>query len=107
MIPWWAYSLLASASAASIEMFMRGQPTLLDAWARIWPLVLLLQTCLYFSYNGAPSLLGAWIVFTIATSMMRLGVAWFILAEAIKLPWALVGMTLAALAALAIKRATV
>lgn len=106
MIPWWGYSLAANVAVISIEYLYRIQPTLPDAMLRCWPLIIIAQVSLYFSYHGAPSLLGAWIMFTIANSAMRLGVSAFVLGEPVRLPWALIGISLAICAGLAIKEAT-
>ena len=106
-IPLWAFaSLLANATIIATEYLNRTQPTLLAAWSRTWPLILVAQACLYFSYNRAPSLLMAWIVFTVGNSMMRLTMAYLFLKEPFHAQWAVGGALLMALASYCIKKAT-
>ena len=105
-IPWWIASLVANVSIITTEYINRTQPDLLSALSRTWPLIVVAQACLFFSYNGAPSLLMAWIVFTVGNSVIRLTMAGTVLGETFHVQWAVVGAILMALASFCIKRAT-
>lgn len=106
MMPWWTISLIANAAIIATEYLNRTQPTQLDALRYTWLLIVIAQTCLYYSYNGAPSLMMAWVVFTIGNSAMRLAMAGTILGEPLKIHWAIVACVLMTSGAYCIKLAT-
>ena len=105
-VPWWLLSLVSNVAIIATEYLNRKQPTLLSAWGRTWPLILVAQACLYFSYNRAPSLLTAWIVFTVGNSIIRLTMAGTVLGEPFKPHWAFAGAALMAVASYCVKMAT-
>lgn len=105
-IPWWVLSLVSNVAIIATEYMNRQQPTLLEAWARTWPLILVAQACLYFSYNRAPALLTAWIVFTVGNSIIRLTMASTFLGEPFKAHWAVSGAFFMAVASYCVKMAT-
>lgn len=105
-VPWWAISLLSNIAIIATEYLNRTSPTLPAAWSRSWPLILMAQAGLWFSYRHAPSLLGAWIVFTIGNSAVRLLMASTVLGEPFRPQWALLGAGLMVAASFCIKRAT-
>lgn len=105
-MPWWMISLIANFAIITTEYINRTSPTQLDALKKTAILIVIAQTCLYYSYNGAPSLMMAWVVFTIGNSAMRLGMAGLILNEPLKLPWALLAVGLMTAGAWCIKLAT-
>ncbi len=105
-LPWWVISLASNASIITTEFLNRTQPTLPAALSKTWPLILFAQVCLYYSYNRAPSLLMAWIVFTVGNSAMRLTMAKFWLDEPFHAPWAVGGALLMVAASYCIKHAT-
>lgn len=105
-IPWWILSIISNAAIITTEYMNRIQPTQLEALRYTWLLILIAQTCLYYSYNGAPSLMGAWVMFTIGNSTMRLAMAGTILGEPLKIHWALLACVLMISGAYCIKLAT-
>lgn len=106
LLPWWAVSLASNVAIIATEYVNRTSPTLWGAWSRTWPLILVAQAGLWFSYRHAPSLLAAWIVFTCGNSAIRLLMAATVLGEPFRAPWALAGAALMVLASWCIKRAT-
>lgn len=92
-MPWWiAASLMANAAIISVEYLNRTEPTLGSALVRTWPMIILAQVCLYFSWHHAPSLMVAWAVFALGNSMMRLAMVGCILGEPMKTAWTLAGI---------------
>ena len=105
IVPWWVISLISNVAIIATEYINRTSPSIGAAVRKTWPLILLAQACLFFSYNRAPSLLAAWIVFTIGNSAMRLTMAATVLDEPLKLKWALAAAALMVAGSYCIKRA--
>lgn len=106
ILPWWAISLLSNVAIIATEYLNRTQPSMQEALVRTWPLIVLAQVCLYFSYNRAPSLLVAWIMFSVGNSAMRLLMAGTVMHEPFHAPWAVAGAVLMMVASYCIKQAT-
>lgn len=105
-MPWWMISLISNFAIITTEYLNRTEPTQYEALKKTFILIVIAQTCLYYSYNGAPSLMMAWVVFTIGNSVMRLGMAGLVLNEPLKLPWAVLACLLMTTGAYCIKLAT-
>ena len=86
-IPWWAASLVANATICRTEYLNRTLPvdTFADALPHTWWLILLAQWGLWNAWNGAPSMLTAWVCFTTMNSILRLGNSHFAAGEPISL----------------------
>lgn len=106
MIPWYFASIVASVSVITIEYFNRMSGGLAEALPRTLPLIALAQVALFFSYNGAPTLLAAWIAFSVGSSVTRLTMAGAILDEPLHYTWAGLGAALMVAASYCIKKAT-
>ncbi len=107
-MPWWiATSLLANAAIISVEYLNRQQPDLGSALMRTWPLIILAQVCLYFSWHYAPSLMVAWATFALGNSLMRLVMVGSALGEPMKMTWTVGGIALMMLGSYLVKVGTV
>lgn len=96
MMPWWAWSLVANVAINTIEYLNRtaGFATVWDAFKVTGPLIVLAQVGLFHAWQGAPSLMLAWIFFFACNTAMRLGSVHFLVGEPVT--WRhLVGMVLA------------
>jgi len=105
-IPWWAASLASNVAIIATEYINRTSPSFGAAISKSWALILFAQVCLFISYNGAPSLLAAWVTFTVGNSFVRLVMASTVLGEPLRLPWAIVAAAFMAAGSYCIKRAT-
>jgi len=105
-MPWWLISLVSNVAIIATEYVNRTSPTQLHALRYTWILIVIAQTCLYYSYRGAPSLLIAWVVFTIGNSAVRLAMASTVLGEPFRPSWALLAALLMSAGAYCIKMAT-
>lgn len=106
-MPWWLASLAANAAIITIEYLNRTSVDGLGGTlSRTWWLIALAQSFLFFAYNGAPSLMVAWVVFTIGNSLMRLVMAGTILNEPLSYLWAGAGVAAMSVASYCIKQAT-
>lgn len=103
-LPWWAASLVANVTIIAVEYLNRTQPDLWSALVRTWPLILVAQVCIFWAWNGAPSLLLAWAVFFVGSSLARLVMVTGVLGESYQAGWVLLGITLLGLGSLAIKQ---
>jgi len=103
---WIAVSLLTNLAVISVECLNRTSPSLLFALSRTWPLIVLAQFGLWYSYRHAPSLLMAWVVFTAGNSVLRLLATGNVLGETFQTRWAILGAGLIACGAFCMKRAT-
>lgn len=104
--PWWVVSLASNAAIIRTEYLNRTAPSFPAALVNTWPLILFAQACLFYSYNRAPSLLIAWVVFTTGNSAMRLIMARFFLDEPFRPAWALAAASLMIAGSYCIKMAT-
>jgi hypothetical protein len=94
-MPYWVLAnLLANASIMCVEYLNRTQPDLPAALLRTWPLIVVGQVCLWYSWKHAPSLLLCWAVFSVGNSLMRLALVTSILGEPTRMPWVLGGIGL-------------
>ena len=87
MLPWWAYSLVASMSIALLEYTYRNA-TFASFWQGAYfvlPLNALVAYGLFHAYRGAPSFLFAWVFFFVCNMTLRLGVAQWALEEPISM----------------------
>jgi hypothetical protein len=80
---WWVASLVANGAIMGIEYANREATA---GWTSVLPvtvpLIILAQWCLFVAFNGAPSWLWAWAVFTVGNCLMRLMIVGFIPHEA-------------------------
>jgi hypothetical membrane protein len=107
MTYWWVIaSVMANAAIIAVECLNRTQPSLGDAMVRTWPLIVLAQVGLYFSWHHAPHMMVAWLVFTVGNSIMRVIATTSVLGEPMKIWWVLLGIALMFAGSLAIKQGT-
>lgn len=106
LLPWWAVSLISNVAIIATEYLNRTSPTLWAAWSRTWPLILVAQAGLWFSYRHAPTLMVAWVVFTTGNSAIRLLMAATVLGEPFRPQWALLGAGCMVAGSFCVKRAT-
>ena len=95
----------ATSAISVIEYLSRTQDEVTTALLYSAPFVVLSQVCLYYIFSNGPSVMGAWITFSIAMSVSRIVNSVFILKEPLSLPWLLMGVTLMLLSGLCIKQA--
>ena len=75
---WWVASLVSNACIVMVEYLNRTAPPgdLVAALKNTWPLIAVAQVCLFYSFNGAPHLMIAWLVFALGNSTMRMGMVY-------------------------------
>ena len=103
---WIATSVMANVAIIAVELLNRTQPSLGDALWRTWPLIVIAQVGLYFTWHHAPHMMVAWVVFAVGNSLMRVAVTGGVLGEPMKLGWVALGICLMFAASLAIKMGT-
>jgi len=99
------YTLVAVCSISAIEFFSRTVGTMPGALLRSAPFIIVSQICLYNIFNSAPSVIAAWLGFTLAMSFGRILNSTFILKESLDLPWLLASVSCMVIAALCMKQA--
>jgi hypothetical protein len=97
---------MANAAIIAVEYLNRTQPSLGDAMLRSWPLIVVAQVGLYFTWHHAPHMMVAWMVFSVGNSLMRLAVVGGVLGEPMKLGWVALGIGLMFAGSFAIKQGT-
>jgi len=82
-IPWWAYSILANLAIACVEYTNRtakfdhfGE----QIWA-MWPLILVSQFGLFYTWRDGPSFMYAWAFFTTGNIACRVVSSHFFVGE--------------------------
>lgn len=91
-VPWWIGSLVANVGIARIEYLNRIAKfdSFEDALTHTWWLILISQYGLFNAWNGAPSFMAAWAVFTAGNFFLRLISARFLVGEPMTI-WTYVG----------------
>ena len=87
------------------EILSRTQDSFFSYLLHAMPFILLGQVCLYSIYNKAPSIMAAWLSWTITMSLLRVGSSHFILSEGLDLRWTLAGVAMMIGASLCLKQA--
>jgi hypothetical protein len=98
---------MANAAIIAVECLNRTQPSLGDAMLRTWPLIVVAQVGLYFTWHHAPHMMMAWVVFSVGNSIMRVVATGSILGEPMKLGWIALGIGLMFAGSFAIKQGTI
>lgn len=93
-LPFWAASIIANLAIIVCEYVNRTSADLPSALVRTWPLIVVAQVCLWAAWNGAPSLMVAWAVFFLGSSLARLLMVTLVLGEPIRLSAVLLGVAL-------------
>jgi len=99
------YVTLAVTSISGIEYISRTTDGVWLALIKSAPLVAVSQYCLYYIFSNGPSVMGAWIVFTIAMSVSRMVNSTFVLKEDLDSCWLVAGIVMMTLSGLCIKQA--
>jgi len=99
------YILVATTSISGVEYIARTTDTVWEALVKGIPLVLISQYCLYYIFSTGPSVMMAWVIFTIAMSLTRFVNSAVILREDLNFYWIAVGLASMFIAALCIKQA--
>lgn len=103
---WIAASLLANVAMIANEVINRQSATFgIAIRGTIIPIVIG-QMLLWYLFRHAPSLLTAWIVFSIGNSVLRLTASAAVLHEPVDLRWAALAGALMLFAGLCIRKAT-
>jgi len=76
-----------------------------DAMLKSAPFVITSQVCLYYVFSNGPSVMGAWLVFSLAMSAARMVNSIFILQEGLNPCWLAGGITCMVVAAYCMKQA--
>lgn len=105
-LPFWAASIIANLAIIVCEYVNRTSADLPSALVRTWPLIVLAQVCLWAAWNGAPSLMIAWAVFFIGSSLARLLLVTTVLGEPIRLAYVLAGVAIMGLGSFVVKLGT-
>lgn len=73
-IPWWLASIISNVCICRIEFLNRtvGVDSFFHMLPKTWWLILIAQWGLWNSWSGAPSMMMAWIWFSVMNSLMRL-----------------------------------
>ena len=100
-----AFVLAAAVCIGQVETLTRQHDTFLGAMSRAWPFIIVGQFCLYNIFSNAPSVMVAWISFTITMSLVRVGMSYLVLGEHLDLRWVTAAICLMTVAALCMKEA--
>ena len=70
---WWVWGVGANIAIGLVEAMNRtSDDTYMVTLTRTAPLILLAQWGLFRAYNGAPTLMAAWCIFTLGNTIVRL-----------------------------------
>ena len=102
----WALCLVvAMGGICTTEYINRTQESVTYALAISAPFVVVAQVALYFLFNSAASVMGAWMIFTLAMSTGRLINSVVILKEPLDTGWLCLGVALMITASVCVKQA--
>ena len=99
------FVLAATTSISGIEYISRTTDSVWPALVKSAPLVVVSQYSLYYIFSNGSSVMGAWVIFTIAMSASRIVNSTFFLREDLNFYWVAAGVTAMVLAGLCIKQA--
>lgn len=105
-LPFWAASIVANFAIIWCEYLNRTSADFSSALVRTWPFIILAQYCLWAAWNKAPSLMVAWAVFFVGSSLARVLMVTTVLGEPIRLPWVVLGVSMMGAGSYAIKLGT-
>ena len=97
--------LIAAACLTRSEHASRTVETFGEYIVVVWPYLLVGQFCLFILFNTAPSVMVAWLMFTLTMSAMRIANSYFILDEGLDMRFVCASAVLMLAAALTLKQA--
>jgi hypothetical protein len=97
--------MIAVVCISSIEYISRTTASMPNAMLKSAPFVMVSQVCLYYVFSNGPSVMGAWLVFSLAMSAARMVNSIFILQEGLNPCWLAGGITCMVVAAYCMKQA--
>lgn len=97
--------LVAAVCLTRAEYTARTAETFGGYMVEVWYFLLLGQFCLYILFNTAPSVMVAWLSFTLTMSAMRVANSYFILDEGLDMRFVCASAALMLAAALTLKQA--
>jgi hypothetical protein len=84
-VPWWVAGLLANIAICGVEYFNRTRGAGGGGWLTVlpftFPFIVLGQWALYRSWNGAPTMMVAWMYFTLGNNVIRLASSYWLVGE--------------------------
>ena len=82
-LPWWAAGIVANGAICAVEYFNRTQGATgwMGALRYTLPFIIIGQWALYRSWHGAPTMIVAWMFFTIGNNLVRLLSSYFLVGE--------------------------
>ena len=107
LVPWFLMALVTVSvvGISAVEFISRTTGSMPDAMLKMAPFVIVSQVCLYYIFNNGPSIMGAWLMFSIAMSFGRVINSVFILQEGLNPMWLLAGVSCMIVAAVCMKQA--
>ena len=96
---------IAALCLTRAEYTARTAETFGSYIGEVWTFLLLGQFCLYILFNTAPSVMVAWLSFTLTMSAMRVANSYFILDEGLDMRFVCASAALMLAAAITLKQA--
>jgi len=100
----WAV-FVAVLGISTVEYISRTTDTMPEAMLKMAPFVVISQMCLYHIFNNGPSIMGAWLIFSLAMSAGRIINSVFVLQEGLNPFWLVAGVSCMIVAAYCMTRA--
>jgi len=97
--------LIASVCLTKLEYSSRVTDSFGEYIVEAWPFIAMGQFCLYILFHTAPSVMVAWLMFTLTMSAMRIANSYFILDEGLDMRFVCASAVLMLAAALTLKQA--
>ena len=97
--------LVGAACITRVEYTARTVTTFSDQMMMAWPFILGAQFCLFHVFSRGPSLMAAWLGWTITMSLMRVASSYFLLDEGLDMRFVCLAVLLMLFGAVAMKQA--
>jgi hypothetical protein len=97
--------IVAVCSISYTEYINRTADGALTAFSAAALPIVIGQVALYYLFSRAPSVMGAWLIFSVCMSTARIFMSTIVLQEGLSVGWLLAGVSLMIAAALCIKQA--